>query len=140
MDDTIDFHTSVKKGTKQTYLLRGTIFAGLTTWLLVWVGVFLPPASLAVWGLFIFLFWILSLYFFMNPYRRLSLLENTPDTLRIHTDKLVFYKKGQGAAAIPFDAIETISYQDNHRVYGIGLKLKGPTLQKISVHGNGKLI
>lgn len=96
-------------------------------------GALIPPPYLRIGGLPLFLLGCLLIGAGLLPYRKLTRLEVTPDTITSTDSSLLFAKGGKKALEIPHNAIERITFLSTPSFYGWALFLKHPIEHKIKV-------
>ncbi|MBS4167727.1 hypothetical protein [Parachlamydia sp. AcF125] len=131
----IKIRTSIDTAFKKKLLFEGTVIA-MNGALVLFAGLFLPPGQLSKWGEWIFLVGVSLIAWGLLPYRKLTLLEATPNELGLEQDALYFSQRGKPALVIPMGSIDTLSYGvENHR-HGLYVFLKPSSLQKIPLLSN----
>ncbi|CCB87657.1 putative uncharacterized protein [Parachlamydia acanthamoebae UV-7] len=131
----IKIRTSIDPAFKRKKLLRGTLIAGCGA-LILFAGMFLPPLQLGKWGLWIFLVGTLLIALGLLPYRRLTLLETTPNELILEQDALYFNQRGHPALMIPLESVEKLTCGKERDQIGLFVSLKRPLPQKVQLLSN----
>ncbi|MBA3236886.1 MAG: hypothetical protein H0T62_00860 [Parachlamydiaceae bacterium] len=133
--------TSINPELKSRILYNGTFFALIGVLVLIGGGIFLPPKTLGSWGLPLFAASFGSMAWGMIPYRRLCMLEKKPNLICITDEETFqFHSKGKHILSLPTSLIGFITFRKGLQNYGIELKLKRPTEQKITVFGNRSIL
>lgn len=128
--------SSISPELKNRVLFKGTFLALLGVILLIGGGIFLSPTTLGYWGLPLFGASFGLMAWGMIPYRRLCALERKPQLICLtDDDNLQYFSKGKHILTLPTSIIEVISFRTSLSGYGIELKFKKPTLEKITVYG-----
>lgn len=133
--ETLRIETAVSPDYMRYVLFKGTFLAGLGVLLLVVCGAYMPPEVMEVWGLPVLAVGIGLITWGMFPYRQLKRMEVNPDTLVVVGDQYLQYlSRGKRVLTIPIRSIEKISHINRGRNYGIGVWLKNPLPEKVTVH------
>lgn len=130
----MDLRSSIKTSLKRHALFKGTLFASLGAFLILYGGIFVPVAELTTWGLPLLLAGGTLITLGLRPYQRLSYLERKPNVLTISQEDLQFTTRGKLTLTIPWVSIEKITYVESRTEYGIRIHLKHPLPEKIMVH------
>ena len=133
--DQLVLRSSVKLWLKQKVVFKGTLLASLGALLLLYVGAFMPPNILGVWGWMILLFGLWLISFGLLPYRKLCRLETQYHEIILtdHREMLVALKKNP-TCSIPLSSIAHVAYLEYPQGYGIGVWLKKPTEDKVVIY------
>lgn len=135
MSESLKLRTSVRTSLKNHVLFQGTVLSGIGAILLLIGGTVLPVGVLEVWGLFLMLAATGLIALGMVPYRRLTLLERSPNEMIIFPDKgLTYLLKGESILTIPLSSIQRFSYVEKEHEYGIGIHLKESLPEKVIIH------
>lgn len=131
----LKLRSSIKPELMRRTLFRGTIVAAIGGIVLLYGALFLPTEFLTRWGLPIAVLAGILVTVGLLPYKRLVKLGKQPYELVAIEDKsLQFFSHGRHIFTIPTNSIEKLTYIERKNVYGIGLKLKKPLPEKLSVH------
>lgn len=132
--DEYKIRSSVQPQLVQNILLRGTLLGALGAFLLIFCSIFIPEELLAKVGLPLFFisFGIITLG--LLPYRKLKKLELRPHEIVIHSGKeFIFAWQGAPCFTIPFDCVECIKSISSGSYYGIAIKIRRLSKEKITV-------
>ena len=118
------FFSSIQPHLKRYLIRRSSFFALPGFFLLLYMGIFLSTSSLAKWGLWGFVLGFILISYGMIPYRKIIHLETKPHSLTIEESVLRFHHSKKGEVVFPKNQIETLSFLETKRSYGIRLHMK----------------
>lgn len=135
MSDTLKLRTCIKSDVRRHALIRGTLFSAIGACLLLYGAIFLPTATLQVWGIPLLCIGGGLMTWGLQPYRRLCQLENRPDEIiSVYKTEIQYYSKEKRIFTIPAQSIQKLSYFEKENAYGIKISLKLPCSEKIRIH------
>lgn len=134
--DSKKYFTGIRQELKRRLLMRGSVWAVVGTLPLIYAGIFFGAHILNFWGLALFGFWLICLMVGMIPFRKLTRLENNPNSLVIDLEKLTYIKDKKEILSVPLESIEGLDNVDRGDVYGIGVRLKNPVPKKVVVYND----
>lgn len=118
------FFSSIQPSLKR-YLIKKSLFFALPGFfLLLYMGIFLPLASIEKWGIWGFGLSFISISLGMIPYRRITCLETKPHRLLIERETLHFFHATKGKLSFLYEEIDQLSFVQKRGFYGIRLHLK----------------
>jgi len=88
------------------------------------MGIFCPNSLLERWGIWSFMGSFLLISLGMIPYRRISLLERRPHSLKVSKEGLSFFHVTKGERFFKGAHLHSISYLKGKHFYGICLHLR----------------
>ncbi len=122
--DSITLRTSIKGDLKRFLILRGSLLALIGIALLVYSGAFISLQTLANWGIAIWFISFILIALGLIPYRRITRLEENPNTLTITDDgNLHYLRHGHDVLTFPLKSISKVSYVEEKGLYGIAVDL-----------------
>jgi hypothetical protein len=106
-----EIRTHITPGLLRFALFRGTLMGGIGAAILLFSGIFLPPALLQGWGFFLFMLSIGLIAWGLIPYRRLKRLETNPNRLILDSEGAIhFLAKGKVLQSIPREAVKSLRW------------------------------
>lgn len=126
--------SSIKPSLMRKTLWQGTVLAALGAFIFLYAGVAIQRTTLQTWGIPILGVGLALITLGLLPYRRLTRLELNPYKIVIASETEFTFFKGIPLFTIPFAAIDTISFYDGKKDYGICIKLKNTPTEKVIVH------
>lgn len=135
VQETLKLYTSIKPDILRYLLLKGTVIAGAGILFLTYIGMFIKPDNLYIIGIPSLLIGGAMIYFGLAPYRRLYLLDNSPNALTLIDDRYLQYEeRGKRIVTIPVSTIQKMEYIEDEKNYGIALWLEKGFVSEVITH------
>ena len=131
--ETLSVHSSISTDLLNRALKKGAWLGGIGGLLLIWGGTLLPLALLKIWGIPLFCTGMACISTGLLPYRKLTRLQLKPHAIHSHGDEWIFLRSGRPLLKIPLCSLEKMTYIEKDKIYGLGLWLKCPIVEKVKV-------
>lgn len=126
--------TKIESSYKKHKLFWGSSLAIIGALAIVVSALYLPTDLLPNWGLFIFFAGLFAIRQGLTPYKKINKLEVFPHELHFSKKTLIYRKESKNIFSLPVDAIGSIQFYKDKKIYGLQLFLKIPFSEKIVIH------